>query len=168
VRQICKFSLRGKKNKELSYQMALLGSVDGIVMDFSIMDVASSALEEHFETNAERIKLTTKTLDVIAKEKGFNNVSFIKLDVQGFELEVLKGGTNCLKMSEAVFMEINLLDLHIGCPLLHDVTKFMYEYGFVAYDICSVSARRPLDRALWQTDILFVKENSQLRTDKRY
>jgi hypothetical protein len=92
----------------------------------------------------------------------------MKLDVQGYELEVLKGGDKILPNTEAVILEVSLLDIHKNVPLLRDVVNFMYDYGFVAYDICSVSARRPLDRALWQTDLLFVKENSKFRQNKSY
>jgi hypothetical protein len=45
---------------------------------------------------------------------------------------------------------------------LHEVTAFMQEHGFCAYDICGL-VRRPLDEALCQMDLLFVKESSRLR-----
>jgi len=60
------------------------------------------------------------------------------------------------------------VDIHRGVPLFRYVVEFMYDSGFVAYDICSVSARRPIDLALWQTDLIFVRENSVFRADKRY
>lgn len=155
-------------NKNLQYEMALLASEADKQQSFSIMDVASSALEEHHATSAKRVVLPTKTLDRVAADKKFGNASFLKLDVQGYELEILKGGSTVLQNSQAVLLEVSLLDIHQNVPLLRDVLNFMYEHGFVAYDICSVSARRPLDMALWQIDVMFVKENSPLRMDKRY
>jgi hypothetical protein len=67
----------------------------------------------------------------------------------------------------AVLAEVNLIDIHIGAPMLDEVVDFMRDNGFVAYDICGL-ARRPLDQALWQADIIFVPRESFLRTDKRW
>jgi FkbM family methyltransferase len=155
-------------NGKLFYEIALLASEADKQQAFSVMDVASSALEEHNETGAKRVILATKTLDEVAARQGFDKGSFLKLDVQGYELEILKGGTRVLQMAAAVLLEVSLLDIHKHVPLLHEVLNFMFDHGFVAYDICSVSARRPLDMALWQTDVLFVKSDSPLRSDKRY
>jgi len=52
-------------------------------------------------------------------------------------------------------------------PLLHEVTAFLHQHGFVAYDICGLM-RRPLDMALAQVDMLFVPEQSPLRACKHY
>lgn len=157
-----------KNNKNITYTIGLLSSVSGKEQSFSVMDTASSALEEHHETGAQKLVLQTKTIDEVAAAYNFNNVSFIKLDVQGYELEILKGGTSVLQSAEAVLCEISLLDIHKHVPLLHEVVAFMHSKGFVAYDICSVAARRPLDRALWQTDFIFTKEDSPLRSNKNY
>jgi FkbM family methyltransferase len=158
------------KNKQsaVKYEIALLGSTAGEQKNFHVMETASSVLDEYVSPDAVTIQLTSNTLDNVTRKHGFNSVSLVKLDVQGYELEVLKGGSEVLKQAEAIIMEVSLLDIHKNVPLLRDVLNFMYEYGFVAYDICSVAARRPKDRALWQTDVLFVKEHSKYRSDKSY
>jgi hypothetical protein len=66
-----------------------------------------------------------------------------------------------------VLTEINLLDLHENVPLLHEIVAWLAERGFVAYDICGTT-RRPLDDALWQTDMIFVRKDDALRRDKGY
>jgi len=45
------------------------------------------------DTNCQTIKVQMKTLDSF----GFTNIGFIKLDVEGFETEVLKGGIEMLR-----------------------------------------------------------------------
>jgi FkbM family methyltransferase len=157
-----------KKSSKIDFELALLDKNAGTEKVFHVMDTASSALEEFSEQDSKQIIIPTRTLNEIADRKGFHQVSLMKLDVQGYELEVLKGGDKILPYTEAVLLEVSLLDIHKNVPLLRDVVNFMYDYGFVAYDICSVSARRPLDRALWQTDLLFVKENSRFRQNKNY
>jgi len=52
-------------------------------------------------------------------------------------------------------------------PLVHDVIIFMKEQGFVLYDICPL-IKRPYDKALYQSDFLFIKEKSTLRTSIRW
>lgn len=64
-------------------------------------------------------------------------------------------------------MEVNLIDIHEDVPLLAEVTGWLKERGFVAYDICGLT-RRPLDDALWQADIIFVPEDAEPRQNKRY
>jgi FkbM family methyltransferase len=160
--------LTAHKNPRVRYELALLASQTGENKVFHVMDTASSVLDEHKDTTADKVQLTTHTLDEIARKNGFTNVSLVKLDVQGYEVEILKGGEGVLRQAEAILMEVSLLDIHKNVPLLREVLNFMYEYQFVAYDICSVAARRPMDRALWQTDVLFVKEDSRYRSNKSY
>jgi hypothetical protein len=50
-------------------------------------------------------------------------------------------------------------------PLLHDVISFMKRLGFVTYNILQIH-RRPLDGALCQIDLIFVREQSVLTADK--
>lgn len=166
-KDLAKF-INDNKKINIKYEIALLGSKSGESKVFHIMDTASSVLDEHNEAHAKKVILTTKSLDEIVKKHGFNNVSLVKLDVQGYELEILKGGLDVLQQAEAILMEVSLLDIHKNVPLMRDVLNFMYNYEFVAYDICSAAARRPMDRALWQTDLLFVKEYSTYRSNKNY
>jgi hypothetical protein len=107
-------------------------------------------------------------LNEVIERQAIQKVDFLKLDVQGYELEVLKGFDRYLSETDVILSEVSLLDIHKGVPLIKDVLDFMHGCGFVVYDICSVSTRRPLDHALWQTDLMFVKEDSAFRKDKRY
>ena len=94
---------------------------------------------------------------------------FLKIDVQGYELEVLKGAEGALAPggTQVILAEVNLLDLHEGVPLLDELAGWLAARGFVAYDICGL-IRRPLDDALWQADMIFVRRDSALRRDKGY
>lgn len=91
----------------------------------------------------------------------------LKLDVQGYELEVLKGAEQSLPHIRVILAEVNLLDIHQNVPLLAEIVSWLNERDWVAYDICGLT-RRPLDRALWQADFIFVPRHSPLRTDKRW
>lgn len=107
------------------------------------------------------------TLDALVKNSIFACPDLIKLDVQGYEIEVLKGGIETLASGTGVLMEVNLIDINKGAPLFHDAVAFMADRGFRVYDICSFGCR-PYDRALWQVDVIFVNSSSPLVSSKRW
>ncbi len=60
---------------------------------------------------------------------------FIKLDTEGSELEILKGGIETLKNVLGVSVEIAFTELFKGQPLFRDVDTFLNEQGFTLYDL---------------------------------
>ena len=109
-----------------------------------------------------------KTVDQIV-EDNFRDCppDFLKIDVQGYELEVLKGSEKSLDKIRVILAEVNLIDIHKNVPLLSDIVNWLNDRDWVAYDICGLT-RRPLDQALWQADFIFVPRNSSFRSDKRW
>ena len=151
----------------IDYRIALLGARDGENVFFNEYPealTASSVLAWNSRT-ARKISRTTQTLDAVLAQAGMPQPELMKLDVQGYELEVLKGAPNFLKHAEAILMEVSLIDLYQNNPLLPDVLAFMHENNFVAYDVCGLM-RRPLDQALAQLDMIFVPRNSPFLKSK--
>ena len=121
----------------------------------------SSLFAEKSNVPRTEVELTTRTLDSLLQEGEYPTFSFAKLDVQGAEKEVLLGAEETLKTLEVILLETSLLRINEGAPLLHELIAFLSERGFLPYDICSLM-RRPEDKVLAQTDIIFVRENSPL------
>jgi FkbM family methyltransferase len=141
---------------------ALLGAAAARAVTFFQNKTVSSVLQETNNASAAvALSLPMTTLDAVVAETGFGPPDLLKLDVQGYELEVLKGAPVTLAAVEVVLMEVNLIPIYQGAPLLGETVSFMADRGFRAYDICS-QIRRRLDEALWQTDMLFVRESSPL------
>jgi hypothetical protein len=86
----------------------------------------------------------------------------IKVDVQGAELQVLAGASRTLRQTEAVIMEVSLFETIIGAPQFGDVVSRMKQLDFVVYDAYGFYYR-PLDNALIQVDIVFVREHGPFR-----
>lgn len=148
--------------KEAQFEIALLGAEDGLEVEFIEMDggTGSSVFEERSPFRSrEKIKKRVRTLDVIASEKSFSEADFLKLDVQGYELEVLKGAKNVLANTEVALIECSFIPSNRGCPLVAEVIQFMVDNGFRPVDFCSQIRR--LDGALWQTDMLFIRSTSE-------
>lgn len=55
---------------------------------------------------------------------------FLKIDVQGYELEVLKGSVNVLQNTKICLLEINFDNLYEGQPTFKQIFDFLTEYGF--------------------------------------
>lgn len=102
------------------------------------------------------------TLDELILKYNIPNDVLLKVDVQGAELDVLEGGKNFLNLCEAVILEISFFKFLKEIPEFYEVVFYMKQKGFVAYDIFD-GINRPLDNALGQKDILFVKENGRFR-----
>lgn len=56
------------------------------------------------------------------------NFNFINMDVQGYELEVLKGGAETLKHVDYVYCEINRDELYEGNAFVEDLDEFLKDY----------------------------------------
>jgi len=142
----------------------VLGANNDQPIQFNVMGSGSSALPE-----CSSVPRRVETRRLHRLDSLLNNIEapvLLKIDAQGYELEILKGAMGLLPTIEAILLEISLIEINKGAPLLHDVISFVKELGFVAYDILEIH-RRPLDRALNQIDIIFVREQSMLIADKR-
>lgn len=93
----------------------------------------------------------TKTLDGCNYFDGAI-IDLIKLDVQGSELNIIKGGENTIKTTKFVLAEVSLLQYNQGAPLIDDVVEKMVSLGFCIVDI--VDYHR-MDNVIFQMDILF-------------
>jgi len=156
-----------KKFNNVDYKIALMGANDEATVTFNKYATASSVLAEHNITGAKTETRKLIALDTLVASTDFARPSFIKIDTQGYELEILKGGKKTLASAEFVLLEVSFLDIYINCPLAADVVSFMDEQGFVIYDICTLM-KRPLDGALFQSDFLFIAKESRFRKDKRW
>jgi len=158
-----------QKKKLLSdseVKIALLGAENKRV-DFNIYDTASSVYKEDNETGASIEEIELQLLDDILLTTAFCQPDFIKIDTQGFELEILKGGAKTLQSAKAVLLELSFLNIYKGAPLAAEVIAFMEKNNFVVYDICSLM-RRPYDKALFQSDFLFLHKDFYLRASTRW
>lgn len=145
----------------------VLGPKSGDTVELSLRETASSVLAEREQAAEATVQLVTRSLDDWQVETNAAPAQLLKLDVQGYELAILQGGQRVLSAAEVLILEVNLLDIHVGVPLLDEVIGWLRSRDFVAFDVAGLT-RRPLDRALWQVDLVFVRPDSKLRQDKRW
>lgn len=152
----------------VSYETVLLGAEPSDSVDFYLSETGSSVLPNATGAQPTMTKVSMKTLDEHRAQPTSRPCRFLKLDVQGYELDVLRGAESTLAAeTEVILAELNYLEIYQGVPLFHELIAWLADRGFVAYDIAGI-IRRPLDEALWQADFVFVRANSPLRRDQRW
>jgi FkbM family methyltransferase len=142
------------------FTSALLGPEAGRTIDFYEMETGSSVFPERSDVPRETVTLQMLTLDQVGGE--LDGPVFLKVDVQGAELEVLAGAPRLLERCEVIQLEVALVPYNEGAPTMLDVLRYMDERNFVPLDVSGFSRPNGVDLA--QMDILFVPKSSPLRT----
>jgi FkbM family methyltransferase len=111
--------------------------------------------------------IPVKRLDSLLAQHGLEGPTLLKVDVQGMELDVLQGAGDALQNMDVIVLEVSLFEFEMEQPLIADVFAYMAAKGFVAYDVFG-GYGRPLDGALAQLDIAFVKSKGMFRRDTKF
>jgi len=82
------------------------------------------------------------------------DANFLIIDVQGFELKVLKGFGNKLKNIDFIFTEYSLKPLYENSVLIYDLDDFLKNFGYIRFKTFPTS-NKP------QGDALYVKKEEK-------
>ncbi len=147
-----------RRPQQLLYARALLGPPHVDRANFFVLDdtsggTGSSVLPELSQVNRHAVEMPITTLDTLIRSTGMPCPDLIKLDVQGYELEVLKGAGETLERAAHVLLEVSIRQYNEGSPLLHEVTAWMAQQGFRVTEIFDLTRSRSDE--LLQVDLLF-------------
>lgn len=81
------------------------------------------------ETHARKVK--ARTVDALVAERNLPLPDLIKMDVQGAELDVLKGAANTLQHAKDLILELQKVEYNKGAPLRDGVIEYLNSIGFV-------------------------------------
>jgi FkbM family methyltransferase len=117
---------------------AAVWSQSGIKMQFNRMTNSQSSslldLGQHAKYYPEielqeKVEVTTKRIDeIFEKHKRFN---LVNLDLQGAELEALKGMGQLLENVSWIYSEVNWKELYKGCAIISEIDVFLKQNGFL-------------------------------------
>jgi FkbM family methyltransferase len=75
--------------------------------DIHMAGSGTTFIQTFTQNTHEKISMSIKKLDNVVKSKNIKNIKFIKIDVEGFEFEVIKGAKNTIELFKPVlFVEI--------------------------------------------------------------
>ena len=97
--------------------------------------------------------VTLKKLDdIFDEEKVFD---LVKMDTQGSELDILKGGKKLITKATAVILEVAYIEYNLGAPTSDEVIKHMNSIGFE--EIMSIGEHYEGEE-ISQKDLLFLNK----------
>jgi len=123
----------------------------------SFLEMKKNISNEFFSDNIKEVGAETVKVSTLDKEiPADKSISILKMDVQGYELEVLKGGTETLKRTALILVEMQNHDLYSNAPMYYDIDLFLREHGFELQDIIP-SIRQ--DKKLYEWDGIYINKN---------
>jgi len=104
-----------------------------------------------------RYTVDVTTVDDYCAQRGLERIDILKIDTQGFDLEVLRGAERMMKSGAIglVFMEIIFSEMYKGLPRFDETFAFLADRRFRLVAFYDFYYQR--DRAGW-TDGLFIHE----------
>ena len=79
-----------------------------------------------------KIKVNTTPMDRWLDENKIirKNYNFLNIDIQGYELEALKGMKKQLKIVDFIYLEVNFCEVYKGCPNVSEIDDFLLNFSF--------------------------------------
>jgi FkbM family methyltransferase len=103
----------------------------------------------------EKVKVEVRRLDTVIKPEEIKRPCLLKIDVQGYELEVLKGAEGLLDLIDAAFVEVSFAPLYRGQAEPSEVVALLADRGLRMAGLFN-QANGPNGEAV-QADFLFLR-----------
>ena len=125
---------------------------------------------EHFLGDAfaveREIRVAARRLDDVYRDEDLSTPDYMKLDTQGSELDILRGGARLLEEVAFVEAEVEFTHIYQDQPLFFDVAKFLYERGFELLYLNRVFGNRRLYQGPARGQIVFADALFARREDR--
>ena len=146
----------GIKYDNINYKNILLDEIEHLVTWYEKRNTGDSLFKENtgYFDDCKEIKRSTTTLDLVFNK---NEVfELIKIDCQGAEIPILKGGNRLIQKSSVIILEVPFMgEYNIGAPNFYEHMNYMENIGYRVFDIVELHR---VDNILIQVDIIFIKQ----------
>jgi FkbM family methyltransferase len=122
---------------DYKYNLVVLSDEDDKEVKFYQNDLLPAGNSYYMETGTQNVFLKdnyilkkTKKLDTIFKEQGYLYPDLIKIDVQGAELDVIKGALNVLKYTQLLIIEMQHKEYNLNAPKVDITMKYLEMLGW--------------------------------------
>lgn len=121
--------------KNYDYNIGVLSDEDNKEVQFYQNDLLFGGNSYYKESgnifnNNHIIVRKTRKLDSVVEEKGFPYPDLIKIDVQGAELDILRGAIKVLSKCKYLIVELQDVYYNEGAPLAHVTIQYLREQGW--------------------------------------
>ena len=151
-------------NKLHNERLRSLGKVHNVYLSDSVTEkdfyiskdpfqqTGNSFYKEKSNVPFDKTTVKTELLDEIVQDEEFD---LIKLDVQGAEVEVIKGGMITVQKAKWLQVEVPIFQYSIGSPDMYNLLGNLKAIGFYPFDVAQMLFNV---RCLY-VDIIFVNRN---------
>ena len=152
------------KNPKIKFHAKGVGASSGM-MDLTTSDRDDSfsfsfTADQAKDWGVKQVKAPVVKLDEFLQTLGLPQPELVKIDAEGWDLEVLKGAESTIANAEVILMEAAVMNKFFRNTFT-DVIREMSERGFVVFDITDLN-RTQKHNALWLVEIAFVKSGRWL------
>ena len=121
----------------------------------SMADLHKKSFEFAVKTKPEKIEV--RRLSDVARDLKLRDPILLKLDVQGFEDKVIKGGEDVVARAKIIICEVSFQALYQGGPLFDDIYRMLTTRGFT-YQGNFEQLVGPTDLRVLQADAIFCRK----------
>jgi FkbM family methyltransferase len=130
----------------------------------SIFALKAGENDDLFHDSLENVGIEEVEISTLDREiPSTDYIGILKLDVQGYELEVLKGGQETLARTMIIVLELNNHDHYTGAPKYYELDEQLRNNGFSLSDICPSTMDNEI---LIEWDAIYI--NKRLYEDRHF
>lgn len=115
----------------------------------AISKAVATSDKAFFEGLNHEIVVPTVRLDTVVSLQAINCIDLLKVDVQGAECSVLRGGLEALAITKVVVLELSLFDYYEKRTSFFDVESILNPLGFTLFSIGDISNNPMNGRTDW-------------------
>jgi len=152
-----------KRIPNFDYELCVAGEAHNTAVSLSVAEDLDSSI---VNDSGGRI-VPCKTLDGIVNERGTKGPFMLKFDTHGFEIPILKGATKTLENTEAIVMEVYNFNISRTAVRFAEMCNYLENTGFRVFGLADPMFR-PEDKALWQFDLVFLRQDASAYTSDQF
>jgi FkbM family methyltransferase len=142
----------GEKRGEVALEQSAARDASSLL---KMADLHKQAFPHSAETRTVKVQL--ERLDDIAQRMELRKPMLIKIDVQGYENNVLQGGEQTIRQAKVLILETSFEPLYEGQALFPQIYDYLRAHGFVFRGVFD-QLRNPQDERVLQMDAIFVRD----------
>jgi FkbM family methyltransferase len=159
--------------QEYNHHILLLGDKEEenipfykIVNGYNTGDSMYLEVSSAFQNNNYTLQyLKKQRLDTYIQQNNLPFPELVKIDVQGAELDVLKGMDSIIENVKHFIIEVSLHRWNKDAPMIEDIIAYMYNHSFYFVDIVD---NHMINGYNFQIDILFSHKSTNFRKENFY